>query len=161
MARLTDRPPPPPPESPFLRPTPRPQLPPADPVVRQRAWAALTLAILSLLTMMLMSNIQRGVAVASVALAVAVVGIVLAVSAARAARRAGTRRPRAATVGIVLGVLGCLFSGFALAAFLIFHTQLDQYANCMNGAITVTEQNACQTQLNNSIGTEVNLLGGS
>jgi hypothetical protein len=160
MARLTDRPPPPP-ESPFLRPAPRPKLPPADPAVRQRAWAALTLAVLSLLTMMLMSNIQRGVYVVSVALAVAAIGTVLAISAMSAARRAGARRPGAAVWGTVLGVLGFVFSAFALAAFLIFHTQLDQYGTCMNGAITVSQQQACQTQLNNSIGTEVNILGGT
>jgi peptidoglycan/LPS O-acetylase OafA/YrhL len=160
MARLTDRPPPPP-ESPFLRPAPRPQLPPADPAVRQRAWAALALAALSLLTMMLMSNIQRGIYVVSVALAVAAVAVALAVSAMSAARRAGARRPRGAVAGTVLGVIGFVLSAFALAAFLIFHTQLDQYATCMNGAITNSQQQACQTQLNNSIGTEVDLLGGS
>jgi hypothetical protein len=160
MARLTDRPPPPP-ESPFLRPAPRPQLPPADPAVRQRAWAGLTLAVLSLLTMMLMNNIQRGAYVVSVALAVALVAVALAVSAMSAAKRAGTRRPRAAVLGTVLGVLGAVLSAFALAAFLIFHTQLDHYANCMNGALTNTEQQACQTQLNNSIGTEINVLGGT
>jgi peptidoglycan/LPS O-acetylase OafA/YrhL len=161
MARLTDRPPPPPPESPFLRPAPRPQLPPADPAVRQRAWAALTLAVLSLLTMMLMSNVQRGAYVAAVAVIVALVAIAVAVSATSAAKRAGARRPRAAIWGTILGVLGLVLSAFALAAFLIFHTQLDQYANCMNGAITSAEQQSCQTQLNNSIGTEINILGGS
>ena len=160
MARLTDRPPPPP-ESPFLPPAPRPQLPPSDPAVRQRAWAALTLAVLSLLTMMLMSNIQRGVYVVSVALAVALVALALAISSMSAARRAGTRRPRGAAAGTVLGVIGLVFSGFALAAFLIFHTQLDQYATCMNAANTPSEQQTCQTQLNNSVGTEINILSGT
>lgn len=160
MARLTDRPPPPP-ESPFLRPAPRPQLPPAEPAVRQRAWAALTLAVLSIVTMMLSGNIQRGVYVAAVALVVAIAGIALAISAMSAAKRSRTRRPRAAVAGTVLGVIGLVFSGMAFAAFLVFHTQLDQYANCMNGANTVAEQQVCQTQLNNSVGTEVNILGGS
>lgn len=159
MARLTDKTPPP--ESPFLRPAPRPQLPLAEPAVRQRAWAALTLAVLSLLTMMLIGNIQRGVYVVTVALIVAIAGTAVAISAMSAARRAGARRPRPAVWGIVLGVIGIAFSGMALAAFLIFHTQLDQYANCMNGANTVAEQQACQTQLNNSVGTDVNILGSS
>jgi hypothetical protein len=162
MARLTDRQPPPPPESPFLRPAPRPQLPLADPAVRQRAWAALTLAVLSLLTMMLISNVNvhRGAYVAAVAVIVALVAIVVAVSAVSAAKRARARRPRAAMWGIVLGVLGLVLSACALAAFLIFHTQLDQYANCLNGAITTAQQQACQTQFNNSITTEINILSG-
>jgi len=111
--------------------------------------------------MMLIGNIQRGVYVVAVALAVAILAIAVAISAMSAAKRAGARRPRGAVAGTVLGVLGLVLSGFALAAFLIFHTQLNQYANCMNGANTVAEQQACQTQLNNSVGTEVNMLGGS
>ena len=38
---------------------PRPQLPPAAPALQQRAWAALALAVLSLIAMMLIGNLQR------------------------------------------------------------------------------------------------------
>jgi hypothetical protein len=168
MARLTDRPPPgspqqgspPPPRSPFLPPPPRPQLPPAEPGLRQRAAAALILAVLSLLAMVLISNLHRAGYVAAVALAVAVTALVLAIPTLSAAKRAGTRRPRGAVAGVVLGVFGLLFSGFALLGFLIFGTQIDQYANCMNGASTAAEQQACQNQLDNSITSRIGILGG-
>ncbi len=158
MARLSDRPQPPP-QSPFLPPAPRPQLPPASPALQQRAWAAFALSVLSLITMMLIGNLQRGVYVAGVALAVAVLGLWLSVSAMSAARRAGTRRPRGAAAGSVIGAVGCLFSGLAVIGFLIFSTQLTQYQNCMNGASTAAAQTACQTQLSNSIGGPINILG--
>ena len=62
--------------------------------------------------------------------------------------------------GVVLGVIGALFSAFALVGFLMFWSQLMQYANCMNGASTVATQNACQQQFDNSVSTEITLLGG-
>jgi hypothetical protein len=166
MARLTDRPPPgsqPPPRSPFLlppSPPPRPQLPPADPALQQRATAALILAILSLIAMLWGANLQRTVYVVGVALVVALVGLALAISAMRAAKRAGTRRPRAALPGVLLGLVGTVFSGIALIGFLVFWSQYMQYANCMNGASTVATQNACQTTFQNSVGSEVGVLGG-
>ena len=98
----------------------------------------------------------------AVALAVAVVALVLAVSAMSAAKRAGTRRPRGAMAGAVLGVIGLLFSGFALVGFLIFGTQLDQYANCMNGANTTASQHGLPEparQLDHA--TRISVLGGN
>jgi multisubunit Na+/H+ antiporter MnhB subunit len=162
MARLTDRPPgsPPPPPSPFLPPAPRPPLPPADPRLGQRGLAALALAILSLVAMMLIGNLQRAATVAGVALAVAAVAVVLAVSAQRAAKRSGTRRPRGALAGLVLGVIGLLVSGFALLGFLIFGQQIDQYSNCMDGANTVSAQQSCQNQLDHAIDNRITALGG-
>jgi len=162
MPRLTDRTdrPPPPPGSPFL-PPPRPQLPPCSPALQQRAWAALTLAVLSLLAMTAIGNIQRGVYVVAVALVVAVIALVLAITAMSGAKRAGTRRPRGVVGGTVLGVIGILFSGCALAGFLMFWPQLSQYADCMHGAGTIATQQACQTQLDNSVGNEVTVLGGT
>jgi uncharacterized membrane protein len=120
--------------------------------------AALILVMLSLITMTLIGNLQRAVYVIAVALVVAVVGLVLAISAMKAAKRTGTRRPRAALASVVLGVIGALFSGFALVGFLLFWSQFMQYANCMNGASTVASQNACQTQLNTSVGSRISLL---
>jgi O-antigen ligase len=162
MARLTDGPKPgtpPPPRSPFLPPAPRPQLPPAAPALQQRAAAALILALLSLIAMMLIGNLQRAVYVIAVALAVAVVALVLAISSVKAAKRAGTRRPRVATVSALLGVAGALFSAFALAGLLIFWSQYMQYAKCLNGATTTATQNACQQQFENSIGHRITVLG--
>src|SRR5262249_53168740 len=145
MARLTDRPPgpPPPPRSPFLTPAPQPQLPPAAPALQQRAAAALILAVLSLITLMLIGNLQRAVYVDAVALIVALIGLVLAVSAMRAAKREGTRRPRASVASTVLAGLGVLLSGSALIVLLAFWSQYMQYAKCLNGATTVATQSAC------------------
>jgi hypothetical protein len=122
--------------------------------------AALILAVLSLLALVLIGNLQRAVYVVAVALVVAVVALALAISAMRAAKRAGTRRPRASVAGVVLGGVGTLFSGFALIGFLVFWSQFMQYANCMNGATTVATQNACQTVFNNSISAKITDLGG-
>jgi multisubunit Na+/H+ antiporter MnhB subunit len=110
--------------------------------------------------MMLIGNLQRAGYVAAVALAVAVIALVLAISALSEAKRAGTRRPRGAVAGVVLGVIGLLISGFALLGFLIFGTQLDQYANCKNVATTAAQQQACQNQLDNSISNRIGILGG-
>lgn len=156
MARLTD---PTPPRSPFLAPPPRPQLPPASPALQQRGWAALTLAVLSLLAMTAIGNIQRGVYVVAVALGTAIIAVVLAFMTMSAARRAGTRRPRGVLAGAVLGVIGVVFCGFALAGFLVFWTQLHQYADCMNAANTTATQTACQNQLDNSVSAQIRDLG--
>jgi len=164
MARPTERPkqgtPPPPPRSPFLPPAPRPQLPPAAPALQQRAGAGLVLALLSLITMMLIGNLERAVYVVGVALAVAVVALILVISSLSAAKRNGTRRPRGAVAGVVLGAMGALFSAFALVGFLIFWSQLMQYAHCMKGASTLATQNACQQQFDHSVSAEITLLGG-
>jgi hypothetical protein len=110
--------------------------------------------------MMLIGNLQRGAAVAAVALAVGAVALTLAITTNRAAKRAATRRPRGAVVGTVLAVSGVLFSGCALGGFLVFGSQIDQYSNCVNAASTTAEQQACQTQLNNSITNRINSLSG-
>jgi hypothetical protein len=174
MSRLTDdrpepgRPSPPKslpaPRSPFLPPEPpppRPQLPPSDPALGQRALAALILGILSLMAMLLIGNLQRAAAVAAVALAVALAGLLLAASTARAAKRAGTSPPRGTTAGLVLSLLGLLFSGFALVGFLVFGAQIDQYSSCMNQATTPTQQQACRTQLEHAIDNRLGISTGS
>jgi predicted PurR-regulated permease PerM len=117
--------------------------------------------VLSLLAMTAVGNVDRGVYVVAVALAVAVTGLVLAFTTMSAARRAGTRRPRGVLAGAVLGVIAAVLSAFVLAGFLIFWKQLHQYADCMNAANTTATQTACQTQLNNSVSTEIRTLGGS
>jgi uncharacterized membrane protein YfcA len=161
MPTPTDHPQPPP-RSPFLPPAPRPQPPPSSPALQQRAWAGLTLALLSLLSMLLISNIQRAVYVIAVAFVVAAIALVLLISAMSAARRSSTRRPRGALLGTVLGVTGFVFGGFALAGLLLFSTQFTQYANCLNDAGSVAAaQAACRTQLNNSVGKAIGILGGN
>jgi hypothetical protein len=139
--------------------TPERQLPPADPAVRQRAVAALTLSLLSLIGLALgLGNLRRGVFVAILTLLFAVMAIWLGARSNRQARRSGTARPRGATSGIVLGSLGLAFSALWLLILGVFWTQLNSYYNCMNSANTVTSQQVCHTQLTNSVGGEISVL---
>ena len=159
MARLTDKQTPPRPPL-YSPPGVRPPRPPADPALQQRVWAALTLAVLSLLSMMLIGNVRRGVYVVAVALVVAAIALWLAISAMSRARNGGSGRPRGVILATVLGSIGCAFSGLVLIGFAMFWTQLQQYSSCLSGAGTVSAQQACQQQLTNSVGNEISILGG-
>ena len=156
MARLTDRQQPPPYSPPGLRP-PRP---PADPALQQRAWAALMLAFISLFGMLMIGNVRRGVYVVAVALVIAAVALWLSLSAMHRARRRGSGRPRGAVLAVVVGTIGFVFCAFVLAGFAMFWPQLTQYSNCLNGANTVSVQQACQQQLDNSVNGQIGILGG-
>jgi hypothetical protein len=169
MARPTDQQTPAPPPShrpPVSRPGPgsgfgpRPPRQPADPALQQRAWAALLLAVISLFGMMMIGNLRRGVYVVAVALVIAAIALWLSTSAISRARRGGSGRPRGAMLAAVLGAAGLAFSAFVLAGFAIFWPQLSQYSDCMSGANTVAAQQACRQQLDNSVGTELSILGG-
>jgi uncharacterized membrane protein len=117
--------------------------------------------VLSLLAMTAIGNVQRGVYVVVVALAVAIAALVLAFTTMSAARRAGTRRPRGVLAGAVLGVIASVLCAFVLAGFLIFWTQLHQYANCENAATSTAAQTACQNGLNTAVTNKIHTLGGS
>jgi predicted PurR-regulated permease PerM len=157
MAKLTDQQPP----ARYSPPgAPRPPRVPADPALQQRAWAALTLAVLSLLSLMLIGNLRRGVYVVAVALVIAAIALWVALRAISRARRGGTGRPRGATLAVVLGAAGFIFSAFVLAGCVTFWPQLTQYANCLNGANTASTQQACQQQFDNSVNGEMRILGG-
>ena len=137
------------------------QLPPADPAVRQRAVAAVTLGLLSLLGLALgLGNLHRGVLVAIVTLVFAATAIWLGAGANRQARRGGTARPRGSVTGIVSGGFGLAISALWLLVLAVFWPQLNAYATCMNSANTVAAQQVCHTQLNNSVGGELSVLNG-
>jgi ABC-type amino acid transport system permease subunit len=137
------------------------QLPPPDPAVRQRALAAFSLGLLSLIGLMLgLGNLRRGIVVAVVTLVFALVAIWLGVSANRTARRTGTARPRWAASGVVLGALGLAFSALWLMVLAVFWPQLNTYYNCMAGANTVATQQACHDQFTKSVGSEMSVLQG-
>jgi hypothetical protein len=139
----------------------RRQLPPPDPAVRQRALAALLLGVLSLIGLMLgLGNLRRGVVVAVLTLLFAAIAIWLGVTASKKARRAGTARPRGAVSGVVLGGFGLAFSALWLMVLAVFWPQLNAYYTCMNGANTVTAQQACHDQFTNSVGSEMSILQG-
>jgi hypothetical protein len=139
----------------------RRQLPPPDPAVRQRALAALLLGVLSLIGLMLgLGNLRRGIFVAALTLVFALVAIWLGVTASKQARRAGTARPRGAVSGVVVGAFGLAFSALWLMVLAVFWPQLNSYYTCMNGANTVTAQQACHNQFTNSVGSEMSILQG-
>jgi fatty acid desaturase len=127
--------------------------------------AALALSVLSLLAILLGTQDQeaanRAAVVAAVALTVAVAGLVLAITAMSGAKRTRTRRPRGALGGVILGVIGLVLSGSALLYFIVFGPQLDQRDHCLNAANTVAEQQACQTQFNNSVNSRMRTLSGN
>ena len=135
------------------------QLPPPDPSLRQEALAAFALGVLSLVGLALgLGNLRRGVFVAVLTLLFGLTAIWLGAHANRRARRGGTARPRGAISGIVLGGFGLGFSALWLLVLAVFWPQLSTYYNCMSGANTVIAQQACRTQLTNSIGSEVSIL---
>jgi hypothetical protein len=137
------------------------QLPPADPAIRQRALAGLTLGLLSLIGLAFgLGNLHRGIYVAVLSLLFAATAIWLGAGANRRARRAGTARARGATTGIVFGGLGLAFSALWLMVLAVFWPQLNTYYNCMASANTVTAQQACHTQFTNSVGGEFGVLQG-
>jgi hypothetical protein len=131
-----------------------------SPALQQRAWAALMLALISLVGLMLLSsNARRGIVVLAVTLVIGAVGLWLAITTMSRSRRAGGARPRFVVLATVLAVAGTGFSAVALLGFALFWPQISQYENCMAGANTVAAQNACSQQLNNSLQGSVHLLG--
>jgi hypothetical protein len=67
-------------------------------------------------------------------------------------------RPRGARAGVVLGGLGLAFSAFWLLVLAVFWPQLNTYYNCLSQANTPSAQQACHTQLTNSVGNELSVL---
>jgi hypothetical protein len=135
------------------------QLPPPDPALRQRAVAAVAMGVLSLLGLALgLGNVHRGVFVAILTLVFAAIAIWLGAGASRRARRTGTARPRGSITGIVLGGFGLAFSALWLLVLAVFWPQLNTYYSCMSSANTVAAQQACHTQLDNSVGGEISVL---
>lgn len=131
---------------------------PPDPLLRQRAWAALTLGLLSVIGLLFLGSLQRGVYVVVLTLAFGGIAIWLGVTASRRARRGGMARPRGAMSGTVFGGLGLGLSATVLVAFAVFWPQLKAYSSCLAGANTVAAQQACQSQFNKSVGSEISNL---
>ena len=118
MPTPTDRPPTRPPRTPRRALTGRPPSPP-DPVLQQRAWAALALGMLSLIGLSLAGSLRRAVYIVIAALVLGALAAWLGGTAMSRARRAGSARPRGAIAGTILGVLGLSFSAIALIVFAI------------------------------------------
>lgn len=152
MAPPTDRRPPPR----LASQTPKP----AEPAVQQRAWAALTLGLLSLLGLSLAGGLRRAIYVIAVTLLIGALAAWLGGSSIARARQGGTARPRGAVGGTVLGALGLTFSALMLLAFALFWTELSAYQNCLAGANTLSAQHACSRQFRQSVTSQLRVVQG-
>lgn len=130
---------------------------PVAPEIQQRGLAALMLGLLSVLGITLIGNLSRAVYVLAMTLLFGLVATWLGVTALSRSRRGGSRRPRGALGGIILGAIGLGISGLMLIAFGALGPQLNQYSKCLSGANTVTAQQSCRTQFQNSVG---GIIGG-
>lgn len=133
---------------------------PADPVLQQRAWAAVLLSLIGLFAMSESGgNISRGVYVIAIAIVIAALALWLAGTAMTRARRIGSSRPRGAVFATVVGGIGVGFGALVLAGCAMFWPQLTQYSRCESGAGTLTAQQACRQQMQDSLGSEIGILG--
>jgi hypothetical protein len=124
-----------------------------DPLLQQRAWAALSLGLLSLLGIGLIGNLARAVYVLALTFVFGVLAAWLGVTALSRARRSGSGKPRGALGGIVLGVMGLAFSALLIAWFAAVWPQIGQLSTCMSGANTQAARHACHTRFNSVSGT--------
>jgi hypothetical protein len=121
-------------------------LPPAGAATRQRAVAALFLALLSLFGLLGLHNLQRGIYIAAFALVAGALAVWLGSTSISRARRGGTMPPRASVTAIAIGAIGVLLSGLLLIGFATFSKQVAIYTQCLSGANTIAAQHACQDQ---------------
>jgi hypothetical protein len=143
-------------KSPPRAPVPAPA--PPDPALRQRAWAALTLGLLSVVGLFFLGDPERWIYVLGLTLAFGIIAIWLGVLTGRLARRGAMVRPAGARSGVVFGTLGCVLSAVLLLFLAVLGQQIRTYASCMAGANTVATQQACKTQFTNSVNDEINRL---
>jgi hypothetical protein len=131
--------------------------------VRQRAHAALFLAVLSVIAvlgMLTRFDTHRGVYLVIFSLIVGIAACWLGVTAMRRARRSASMRPRGALLGTVFGAIGALLSASLLIILAVFWGQLTSYSRCLGAANTLTARHACLNQLNHSLNGEIGRLGG-
>ena len=136
----------PPPAAIPARPKAR-SVPPADAATRQRAVAALFLALLSLFGLLGLNNLQRGIPIAAFALVAGALAVWLGSTSISRARRGGTMSPRSSVTAIAIGAIGVLLSGLLLVGFAAFGKQVATYTQCLSGANTIAAQQACKDQL--------------
>jgi len=122
-------------------------LPPAGAATRQRATAALFLALLSLFGLLGLNNLQRGIYIAAFTLVAGALGVWLGSTSISRARHGGTMPPRSSVTAIAIGAIGVLLSGLLLAGFAAFGKQVATYTQCLSGANTIAAQQACKDQL--------------
>ena len=136
---------------------------PAEPAVQHRAIAALLLALLSLLGLLSLNYLQRGIYLVAYALLAGLMAMWLAVTSMARARRSRTARPRGSVTATVIAGAGIILSAIMLLAFAAFGQQLNAYGRCLSGASTTADQQACQNQLIHAVNHEIAVVraGGS
>jgi hypothetical protein len=87
---------------------------------------------------------------ASAGLALSLGGLWFGAFAQRDASRQAKRAPEAVTA-IVWSSISSLLALSLLSLSLIFYPQLRQYSDCMRSANTISSQQSCQNQLDNSM----------
>ena len=85
---------------------------------------------------------------AGVGLAMALTGLWLGVFAQRESMQQGQRAPEA-VASIVWCVISSVISLGIIVLSLLLYPQLHQFSQCMKSANTISQQNACETQLKN------------
>jgi hypothetical protein len=131
---------------------------PAEPATQQRAVAALLLALLSLVGLLSLNYLQRGVFLAAYALLAGLMALWLAVTALARARRGRTARPRGSITATVIAAIGIVLSTVMLLAFAVFGKQLTDYGRCLGAASTPSDQQTCQSEFIHAVNRELTTL---
>jgi hypothetical protein len=139
-------------------PTPGRVAAPAEPATRRRAVAALLIALLSLVGLLSLNYLQRGIYLVVYALLAGLIAMWLAVTALARARRGGTARPRGSVTATVIAAIGIILSAVMLIAFAVFGKQLNAYGQCLSAASTSSDQQACQNQFIHAVDREIAVL---
>jgi hypothetical protein len=134
---------------------------PAEPATQRRALAALFLALMSLVGLLSLNYLQRGIYLAAYALLAGLLGMWLAVTSITRARRSRTALPRASVAAAVIAGAGIILSAIMLIAFATFGKQLNAYGQCLSTASTTADQQACQNQLIHAVNHEIAVVNGS
>jgi hypothetical protein len=131
---------------------------PAEPATQHRALAALFLAVLSLVGLLSLNYLQRGIYLVAYALLAGLMAMWLAVTSLIQARRGRTTRPRGSVTATVIAGVGILLSAVLLIAFATLGKQLATYGQCLSTASTAADQQACQNQFIRAVNHEIATL---
>ena len=106
-------------------------------------------------------DIRRGVYVFVAAVVIMAVALWLAITSMSRARRIGSSRPRGAIFATVLGAIGVVIGGTVLTICALFWPQITRFSHCESGAGTLTAQQSCVVQMQNSVNERFAVLLGA